>query len=213
LDERVVEEMNNRKSPRHTSGELEKRRRVMLADLEKAIRDEEDKVEQQKKNLATTIRTKGIINKGEDSPPDPSYRSPNEDSITRSVPESKEQLEQRKMRLESQINSLLTYKSEQLRAYAAGVDLPDNAVKGLYPKYLEAQREIERLKSEGFVGNDPAFQARINQMESIRRLIDASIVILGKKLHAELELNENRMKVVTLRNASARDATIKTRSE
>lgn len=198
-------------SPRHAAGEMEKDRLAKLARLEQAIRDQEAKVVEQRKMLATIIRTKGIIYKGTDSPPDPTYSisSDGNDSSAQPAPESDEQREQDKMRIESQINSLLKDDGDQLMAYAAGLDLPYNAIKGLYPQYLEEKGELETLKIQGLGSGHPTVMAQLNQLEAMKRQIDACIVILRNKLQAELDLTVNRMKVAALRKALARDEAIK----
>ncbi len=55
-------------------------------------------------------------------------------------------LEGEKVQLETQIDSLLNYDSEQLLIYASGLDLPDNIIKALYPQYLELKRQIGGLQ-------------------------------------------------------------------
>ena len=109
-----------------------------LVDLNKAIRDQEDKVEERRKVLATIVRTKGIIYKGQDS----SYNSSgvNEDQGAQSALETYKQLAKEKQQLESQVNSLQKYDSEQAIVYASGLNLPDNTIKDLYPQYQEKKR-------------------------------------------------------------------------
>ena len=54
-------------SPRHAAGVIEKDRSAKLLRLDQAVRDQEAKVEERRKVLATIVRTKGIISKGNDS--------------------------------------------------------------------------------------------------------------------------------------------------
>ncbi len=54
-------------SPRHAAGVIEKDRSAKLLRLDQAVRDQEAKVEERRKVLATIVRTKGIIYKGNDS--------------------------------------------------------------------------------------------------------------------------------------------------
>lgn len=56
-------------SPRHAADEIERHRarRVHLVELEKALRDQEEKVKDKRKALAGIVRTKGIIYRGNDS--------------------------------------------------------------------------------------------------------------------------------------------------
>ncbi len=56
------------RSQRHEAGEIEKHRarELALKELKKAVSDQEMKVEEKRKILATIVRTKGIIYKGTD---------------------------------------------------------------------------------------------------------------------------------------------------
>ena len=108
-----------------------------MYELNKAVRDQEDKVEERRKVLATIVRTKGIIYKGQDSFYGQS--GVDEDQGARSALQTFNELEQEKMQLESQINSLLKYDSDQLMVYAAGLNLPDNIIRNLYPQYQRSK--------------------------------------------------------------------------
>lgn len=52
-------------SPRHAAGEMERYRLNQLALLEKAVRDQEEKVEERRKALVAVVRNRGIIYKGD----------------------------------------------------------------------------------------------------------------------------------------------------
>ena len=58
-----------RESSRHSAGEVERHQAEerRLAELKQAVRDQEEKVEERRKVLATIVRTKGIIYKGPDA--------------------------------------------------------------------------------------------------------------------------------------------------
>lgn len=71
-----------RESPRHAAGALEKHHQEQsLAELNKAVRDQEDKVEERRKVLATIVKTKGIIYKGSNE----SAEQSREETIKRSL--------------------------------------------------------------------------------------------------------------------------------
>jgi hypothetical protein len=58
----------HRVSPRHAAGALEKHRQEKsLEQLKRAVRDQEDKVEERRKVLATIIETKEIIYRGDET--------------------------------------------------------------------------------------------------------------------------------------------------
>src|SRR5690606_26959808 len=105
-----------------------------LDELSKAVREQEDKVEERRKALSNIVREKEIIYRGSESIFGNSGVF--EDDSARSAADAFAKLEQQKIELESQIKSLLNYKTEQLMVYASGLDLPENIVKNLYPQYL-----------------------------------------------------------------------------
>lgn len=67
-DEELDKEIS-RESSRHSSGEIEKHQAEerRLLHLKKAVMDQEQKVEERRKVLATIVRTKGVIYKGPDA--------------------------------------------------------------------------------------------------------------------------------------------------
>jgi len=178
-----------------------------LYELNKAVRDQEDKVEERRKVLATIVRTKGIIYKGQDS----FYGSSgvNEDQGAQDALETYNQLEQEKMQLESQINSLLKYDSDQLIVYAAGLNLPDNVIKNLYPQYLERVLQLNSLKTSGLGDNHPTVKAAKEQIEGMKRQLDEGVVNLRATLQAQLNMAIDRLKSVEVRRDDTREEAIK----
>lgn len=162
-----------------------------LEELRRSLREQEDKVEERKKVLSTIARTKGIIYTGEDS----LYRSPaaGEDVGAQSALTAFNELEQEKMQLESQIQSLLKYDSDQLMVYASGLNLPDNIIKTLYPQFLELKREFEAMKINGLGDRHPAVLASADVIESMKRQLDEGVVSLRATLQAQLELATDRL--------------------
>lgn len=67
LSAEETESSNVPESPRHAASEIEKHRVERLAALDKAVRDQQEKVEERRKILSTVVRTKGIIYKGRDA--------------------------------------------------------------------------------------------------------------------------------------------------
>ncbi|MCB1131027.1 MAG: polysaccharide biosynthesis tyrosine autokinase, partial [Verrucomicrobiae bacterium] len=162
--------------------------------LNKAVRDQEDKVEDRRKVLTTIARTKRIIYKGTDS----YYGTTgvDEDQGARDSLHTFYQLEQEKMQLESQINSLLKYDADQLMVYASGLDLPDNIIRNLFPQYLEAKRRLESLKIEGLGDRHPTVLSATDQIENMKRQLDEGVVNLRATLQAQLDLANERLKSV-----------------
>ncbi len=178
-----------------------------LFELNKAVRDQEDKVEERRKVLGTIVRTKGIIYKGQDS----FYGSSgvDEDQGARSALEAYNTLEQEKMQLDSQITSLLKYDSDQLIVYAAGLDLPDNVIKSLYPQYLERKLMLDSLKISGLGDRHPTILAAKENIIGLKGQLDEGVVNLRATLQAQLAMAEERLKSVEVRKEDTREEAIK----
>jgi capsular exopolysaccharide synthesis family protein len=178
-----------------------------LLELNKAVRDQEDKVEERRKVLATIVRTKGIIYKGQDSFYGQS--GVDEDQGARTALQTYNQLEQDKMQLESQINSLLKYDSDQLMVYAAGLNLPDNIIKNLHPQYNDAKRTLDTLKINGLGVNHPTVLAAADQIRTMKRQLDEGVVNLRATLQAQLDMATDRLKNVEVMKDDSREEAIK----
>ena len=176
-----------------------------LYELNKAVSDQVDKVEERRKVLATIVRTKGIIYKGQDSFYGQS--GVDEDQGARDALQTYNQLTQEKMQLESQINSLLKYDSDQLMVYAAGLDLPDNLIRNLYPQYLESKRQLETLTIKGLGDRHPTVLAARDQVETMKKQLDEGVVNLRATLQAQLDMATDRLKnVENLKDDTREDA-------
>lgn len=178
-----------------------------LQELNKAVRDQEDKVEERRKVLATIVRTKGIIYKGSDS----FYGSSgvDEDQGAKSALEVFHQIEQEKLQLESQISSLIKYDSDQLMVYASGLSLPDNIIRSLYPQYLEAKREIDTLRTSGLGDQHPTVLVAQERIDNMKRQLDEGVVNLRATLQAQLDLATNRLKDVEVMKDMTKEEAIK----
>ncbi|MFZ9940848.1 MAG: GumC family protein, partial [Luteolibacter sp.] len=178
-----------------------------LLELNKAVRNQEDKVEERRKVLATIVRTKGIIYKGTDSFYGQS--GVDEDQGARTALQAYNQLEQEKRKLQSQISSLLKYDSDQLMVYAAGLDLPDNIIRNLYPQYLEAKRQLDGFKINGLGAKHPTVLAAVDQIENMKRQLSEGVVNLRATLTAQLDLAADRLKSVEAMKDETREEAIK----
>ncbi|MEI6606308.1 MAG: polysaccharide biosynthesis tyrosine autokinase [Verrucomicrobiota bacterium] len=165
---------------------------LALLELKKAVRTQEDTVEERRKVLANIVRAKGIIYYGSDS----YYRNTGmeDDNGAKSALDTFNQLETEKMQLESMIQSLLKYSSDQLMVYASGLQLPDNVVQTLYPKYLEQKTQFQGLKRQGLGLQHPTMLASAQMLESMKKQLDEGVVSLRDTLQAKLELAEARFK-------------------
>ena len=166
-------------------------------EIRKAVRLQEDKVEERRKVLTMISRTKDIIYYG-----DPEISSGNgfeEDSEATHALNSWVELEDERMNLESQVQSLLKYDAEALLIYAAGLDLPDNIIKSLYPHYLEQMRQIEGLKAGGLGNQHPTVLSNVRIMERTKEQLDEGVVNLRSRLQGNLELVKERLEKVEIR--------------
>lgn len=160
-------------------------------EIRKAVRLQEDKVEERRKVLTTISRTKDIIYYGD---PEMSRGGGfEEDSEATHALNSWVELEDERMNLESQVQNLLKYDSEALLIYASGLDLPDNIIKSLYPQYLEQMRQIEGLKASGLGNRHPTILSNIRIMERTKEQLDEGVVNLRSRLQGNLELVKERL--------------------
>jgi polysaccharide biosynthesis transport protein len=178
-----------------------------LDELKKAVREQEDKVEERRKVLSTIVRTKGILYTGEDS----FFRQSglDENQGAQSALERYNALEQEKMQLASQIEGLLKYTSDELIVYAAGLDLPENIIKSLHPQYLELKRQVETLKIQGLGDKHPTILSTLQLIEAMKRQLDEGVVGLRATLQAQLDLAEDRLAKVEVLKDDKKDDAIK----
>lgn len=156
-----------------------------ITELKRAVQLQEDKTEEARQNLTTISRTKDLIYYG--------YRNMqqggfNEDRIADFAQQRFTELENEKMQLETQIDNLLKYDAEELLLFAAGLDLPDNIIKLLYPQYLQLKREIEGLKASGYGNKHPTIQANQQVLDSMKLQLDEGVVNLRTRLQGQLEI-------------------------
>ncbi len=178
-----------------------------LHQLDLAVREQEDKVEERRKNLAAIVRTKGIIYMGQDS-----FYGQNgvdEDQGARTALQTFNELQQQKLQLQSQIDSLLKYDGEQLIIFASSLDLPDNIIKNLYPQYQEAQRLLESLKIGGLGDNHPTVRSAVDQIGAMKRQLNEGVVNLRETLKAQLAMATNRLNKVEVMKDETREDAIK----
>ncbi len=176
-----------------------------LQELRKAVRDQEDKVEERRKLLTTIVRTKGIIPTGADS----LYRNNGpDDGGAAAAKVSLNKIEEDKIQLESQIKSLLNYTSEQLLVYAAGLNLPENIIKTLYPQYLEQRRRLDQLKTQGLGERHPTIQAETQNLANMRKQLEEGVTSLRETLMAQLDMATERYAKMKLNADQKNDTAI-----
>lgn len=155
-----------------------------MAELREAVRSQEDLVEEKRKVLTQLIRNEGVIySRG--SGGEGGYT---EERQALSAAQRYADLESEKIKLESQIDTLLRYDGEQLITYAAGLNLPENIIKSLHPRWLEAKRQIEAAKLGGLGENHPTVKQQSKIIEGLNRDLEEGVVALRETLRAQLEL-------------------------
>lgn len=166
-------------------------------ELKKTVREQEDKVEETRKVLTTITRTKGLAYFGD--------RALGGGGITDEELGAQfslnefNKLESEKMQLETQIESLLKFDSEQLLRYASGLDLPDNIIKNLYPQYLELKRQIDGLKAGGLGSRHPTVLTNIRVLNAMKADLDEGVVNLRSRLESQLETAKERLDKVEIK--------------
>lgn len=178
--------------------ELEnKRSERALVELRDAVLAQEDLVEEKRKVLTQLIRNEKVM-----------YRPSGAGGgmMLGYTPEEEAQdaakryadLEAERIKLESQIETLLRYDGDQLMTYAAGLNLPENIIKSLHPQYLEGKRQLEALALGGLGENHPNFKQQKEILTGLRRDLDQGVVALRETLLAQLELikeQSSRLKI------------------
>jgi succinoglycan biosynthesis transport protein ExoP len=165
-----------------------------INELKKAVREQEDKVEERRKILTTISRTKDIIYYGDQSIT--GRGGLDEDSEAIHASNLYTELESEKVALESQIQSLNKYDSEQLLIYASGLDFPDNIIKSLYPEYQAMIRDIAGLKANGLGDRHPTIVSNMQMLDEMKKQLDEGVVNLRTRLQGQLDMSKDRLKVV-----------------
>ncbi|MCW1926201.1 von Willebrand factor type A domain-containing protein [Luteolibacter arcticus] len=163
-----------------------------LEELRKAVIAQEDAVEDKRKLLSQIIRTEGVIYSGEKSAFQGSRGFDGADDAE-SASRAYTQLEQDKIQLESQIETLLKYDGDQLLSYASGIDLPDNIVPVLRPQLEEAKREHQSLKRQGLAENDPKMRASSQMIDGMEKDVADSVSNLRETLKAKVALSNEQL--------------------
>lgn len=179
----------------------------MLEELRKAVREQEERVEERRETLSEIVREKGIIFTGDDS----FSRAPESDEVVaaRIRHSTFHQLaEEKKSQLESQLESLSKYDSEQLMVYAAGLNIPDNYVRILYPQYFEFQLKIDALIQDGHEESDPTVITHRERMEELSNQLNEAIKSLRATLQAQLDLATDRVKLAESMREETREQAI-----
>jgi Mg-chelatase subunit ChlD len=117
-------------------------------------------------------------------------------------------LETEKIKLESQIDTLLRYDGDELTTYAAGLNLPENVIKETHPKLLEAKRKLEAAKLEGLAAGHPEMQERKVEVERLEAQTQEGVVALRETLRSQLELVKEQSERLRIKKDKAMDEAV-----
>ena len=182
-----------------------------VSELKKAVREQGDKVEERRKILTTISRDSGIIYRGDASLG--GQGGLEEDQEANYILKMYTELEGEKMQLESQIQSLLKYDSEQLLIYASALDLPDNIIKTLYPQYLALKRDIDGLKASGLGNRHPDVESQTRILKGMKEDLDEGVVNLRTRLQGQLEMSKERLYKLELKKTESKKEALETNIE
>lgn len=179
------------KAYRLRRAELEnKRSDQALAELRDAVVAQEDLVEEKRQALTTLIRTEKVIYQ-------PSRSGVRSEGFTefdkaRDAAQRYAELEADRIRLESQIETLLRYSGDQLMTYASGLNLPENVIRSLHPQYLEAQRTLNGLEVGGLGSQHPNVKQQRKIVTDLFQQLEEGVIALRETLRAQLELTKTQ---------------------
>ena len=175
-------------------------------EIRKAVRQQEDRVEDRRKVLSKISRNKKIIYYGD---PELMNKSGLDEDNEASFALSRySELETEKSQLETQIQNLLNYDSEALLIYASGLDLPDNIIKTVYPEYLALKRDIEGLKASGLGDRHPIVVSNQKIIDRMKDDLNEGVVNLRTRLQGQLDVAVKNLEKAMTRKTETKDAAL-----
>jgi len=164
-----------------------------IRNLKRAIRDQEDLVDDLGKVMKTLVQTKALIYKGPplsdgdcDDPPMCPQDKEAEDRYAK--------LEEEETRLELCLAHFIYLEEAPLMTYANELDLPDNPVKQAFPAYLEALRGRAELRNQGLDEQRPEVQTASHNLSDARTKTRKAVEDLRAGLQTQREAVEQQSK-------------------
>ena len=171
-----------------------------LAELGRAVVRQKDLVEDKRKLLSQIIRQEGIIYNGDRTDGRGLDASDEAEVAAREY----NRLDREKIQLESQIETLLKYDGPQLMNYAAGLNLPQNAIPEKLPLLQEAKREFDALKSSGLGQGHPDLVAKGRELNAMEAEVGQEVAELRDTLKAKLELTKEQVSRLRIKEITER---------
>ena len=155
-----------------------------LGKLEKMVRTQEDRVEESRKLFATLCRERGVVYHpgGTVDGSSPLTDRANHLAMKRA------EIECERIMVSSQVEAIRDYDSELLCMFAASSNLPDNPIKTLYPKLLDARRELAAMLHSERDANDPAVQQQGKLVEGLKKDLEEGVVAVRFTLQSRLQI-------------------------
>jgi succinoglycan biosynthesis transport protein ExoP len=164
-----------------------------VVELSNAVREQQAKAEELRRVLLNISVNKDIIYFADDA--SNSRSGIDEDISHKRALERYTELQQEKMQLESSIQNLLNFSDSQLIERAAAMNLPDNIIKDLHPKYLEQKRILDALLVD-LGDRHPVVLRQRELLSSMQKQLDDGVVTLKNTLQTQLNLAEERLALV-----------------
>lgn len=149
-----------------------------ILELKKAVREQEARVEERRKILST-VQHATVAE---------STKNNLQDDESNGVAEIDRKLEEEKTQLKSQVENLQKYEGNQLLIYAAGLDVPDNIIKRLYPEFLEMRGYIDGLKAGGVADDDPSVFSKTKMLNVLKGNLEEGLANLKIRLQGQLNI-------------------------
>ncbi|WP_035611537.1 polysaccharide biosynthesis tyrosine autokinase [Haloferula sp. BvORR071] len=176
-----------------------------LDQLAKAVLAQEDLVEDRRKTLSSLIRTGGFIYEKDRG----SLGGFGAEEDATDAARNFAKLEQEKIQLESQIETLLKYDGKELVTFAAGMDLPDNIIKNLMPQYQAARREFEGMQSSGLGMRHPTMVSQAKVLAGMESDLAEAAANLRETLKAKLALSKEQLDRFQARMTTKKEEAVK----
>jgi Mg-chelatase subunit ChlD/tetratricopeptide (TPR) repeat protein len=152
--------------------------------LRRAVVEQEERVEDKRQLLAQQIRQGKVVSDGSAS-----MGSRSDESAARNYAA----LEQEKVQLEQQVETLLKYDGPQLMSYASGLTLPDNVIPQLLPQYQEAKRDYDAMKSSGLAAGHPSIVEKEKVLQMMETDLEAAAADLRGTLTKKLDESKKEL--------------------
>jgi capsular exopolysaccharide synthesis family protein len=162
-----------------------------INELKRAVQVQEDETQEAYKELTTLSRINDLIYYADRTTSNQGALNQDQDAIF--ALQEYNELQSEMMQLQSQIKSLLEYDSEELLVFAAGLNLPDNIIKLLYPDYLKQKRDIDGLIASGYGKKHPTVMSSQQVLDSTHKQLMEGVVNLRSRLQGQLDMTKERL--------------------